>query len=308
MSSFEEKNQIIDENLKHNDILISNALEKRVSHIADKAEMIIGLSREESRKIYEKEFAVKGVRTHFISENKKYLSSVYECLNGFDKLNCIDSLYPETENEVEELENDTVFSTDIVSYLRNPLADIAFNNFSKLLKEPRVAYGESFSDVCEDVYYGRTPYCILPIENSDDGRMTGFCNMIRKYGLKIVLTCKVDSANGKSTGFALLKRDIAKIECKSGISDGEYVEFGFNFGEKIRLQEVLQAASFFGFSLHRVDSFPIYYSEKEYYFDVIFKGNGDLKKFLFWIELEIPRFEIIGLYTQIKITKNKRGG
>ena len=308
MSSFEEKNQIIDENLKDNDVLISTALEKRVAHIADKAEMIIGLSREESRKLYEKEFEFKDSHTPCLNENKKYLSAVQGCLNAFDKLNCIDMLYPQKENDVEKAENDTVFYTDTVSYLKNSLADIAFNNFSKLLKDPRVAYGESFSDVCEDVYYSRTPWCILPIENSDDGRMTSFCNMIRKYGLKIVLTCNVESANGKTTGFALLKRDIAKIECKSGISEGEYIEIGFNFGEKIRLQEVLQAATFFGFMLHKVDSFPIYYSEKEYYFDVIFKGNGDLKKFLFWLELEIPRFEIIGIYTQIKTTRNKRGG
>ncbi len=308
MSSFEEKNQIIEENLKDNDVLIRDTLEKRVSHIADKAEMIIGSSREESRKLYEKEFAYKDSHVPCLNENKKYLSAVYECLNSFDKLNCIDALYPQSEDEADEAENDATFNTDTVSYLKNSLADIAFNNFSKLLKEPRVSYGETFADVCEDVYYSRNPYCILPIENSDDGRMTGFCNMIRKYGLKIVLTCNVESANGKTTRFALLKRDIAKIECKSGMSDGEYVEIGFNFGERIRLQEVLQAASFFGFWLHKVDSFPIYYSEKEYYFDVIFKGNGDLKKFLFWLELEIPRFEIIGIYTQIKTTRSKRGG
>lgn len=308
MSSFEEKNQIIDENLKENDVLISDTLEKRVAHISDRAEMIIGLSRDESRQIYEKEFGGKERHTPCLPENKKYLSSVRESLNVFDKLNCIDNFYPKDEEVLVEEEKDITFTVDTVSYLKNPLADIAYNNFSKLLKEPRVAYGETFSDVCEDVYYSRNPYCILPIENSDDGRMTSFCNMIRKYGLKIVLTCNVESANGKTTGFALLKRDIAKIECKSGISEGEYVEIGFNFGEKIRLQEVLQAASFFGFSLHKVDSFPIYYSEKEYYFDVIFKGNGELKKFLFWLELEISRFEIIGIYTQIKTTRSKRGG
>ena len=308
MSSFEEKNQIIDENLKDNDVLISTALEKRVAHISDKAEFIIGHSREEARKLYEKEFTFKDRHIISLDENKKYLSKVYESLNVFDKLNCIDALYPQNENEVEEMENDTVFNTDTVSYLKNPLADIAFKNFSNHLKEPRVSYGETFVDVCEDVYYSRTPYCILPIENSDDGRMTSFCNMIRKYGLKMVLTCNVESANGNTTGFALLKRDIDKIECKSGISEGEYLEIGFNFGERIRLQEVLQAAAFFGFSLHKIDSFPIYYSEKEYYFDVIFKGNGDLKKLLFWLELEIPRFEIIGIYTQIKTTRSKRGG
>ncbi len=308
MPSAEEKNFIIDENLKENDVLISEALEKRAAHISDRAELIIGLSREEARKAYEKKFALKDRQTACLSENKKYVSSVHKQVCLYDKLNCVDIFYPDTETDIFDSDTETVFEVDTVSYLKNSLADVAYNNFSKLLKDPRVAYGETFLDVCEDVYYSRTPYCILPLESSEDGRMAGFGNMIRKYGLKIVLTCNVESANGKTTRFALLKRELAKIECKSGISEGDYLEIGFNFGENLRLQEVLQAANYFGFFLNKVDSLPIYYSVKEYYFDVIFKGKGDLNKFLFWLELEIPRYEIIGVYTQIKTTRNKRGG
>jgi len=71
---------------------------------------------------------------------------------------------------------------------------------------------------------------------------------------------------------------------------------------------VLEAASFFGYKLNKVDSLPIYYSEKEYYFDIVFKGNGKLKKFLLWLELEVPRYEIIGIYTQIETNGRRTGG
>ena len=38
------------------------------------------------------------------------------------------------------------------------------------------------------------------------------------------------------------------------------------------------------------------------------KCYGDVMKFLFWLELEVPRFEVIGLYTQIKTIRGKHGG
>jgi prephenate dehydratase len=124
--------------------------------------------------------------------------------------------------------------------------------------------------------------------------------MIRKYELKIVLSCNVESANGKITKFALLKRDITKLTCPETSVVGEYLEIGFNFGEKAKLNEVLTAASYFGFELNKINSLPIYYSEKEYYFDVVFNGEGDLEKLIYWLELEIPRYEILGIYTEIK--------
>ena len=169
-------------------------------------------------------------------------------------------------------------------------------------------YESTFTDVCEEVYYSRTPYCILPIENSEDGRMSGFGGMIRKYELKIVMTCNVESASGRMTRFALLKRELSRLKCPPSHSEGEYLEIGLNFGEEQRLHEVLQAASFFGYTLNKIDSLPIYYSENEYYFDVVFKGSGQIKKFLFWLELEVPRYEIIGIYTHIKSQKGKNGG
>ncbi len=306
MASVEEKNLIIDDNLKKTDSELYRALEKRAAHISEKAKLVINSGNDETHAVYEKFFGETVLNKTILKENEKYISSVKKSIAMYDKLNCVNSLYPSSERE--EKSANTGFESDTVVYLKNPLADIAYSNFSKLLKDARALYEESFSSVCEEVYYGRVPYCILPLENSDDGRLSGFGNMIRKYELKIVLTCSVESANGKITKFALLKREIDDIDCPAKISDGKYVEIGFNFGENERLYEVLAAARFFGYKLNKVDSMPIYYSEKEYYFDAVFSGNGDIKRFMFWLELEVPRYEIIGIYTHIKATAGKNGG
>lgn len=308
MASIEEKNLIIEKNLRENDRQINVFLEKRVAHISDLADLVIGSEEEDMRDTYLRSFAPWKKDGGCIDENKKYVASVQGALNLYDKLNCVDTFYPNEKPFFFDTDEESVFESDTVVYLKNPLADIAYNNFTKVLSDARVVYKESFSDVCEEVYYNRAPYCILPVDNSDDGRMTSFSNMIRKYELKIVLTCNVESANGKTTRFALLKRELAVIDCKGCHTEGKYLEIGLNFGEDQKLQDVLQAASFFGFELNKVDSLPIYYSEKEYYFDVVFKGSGELNRFLFWLELEVPRYEVIGIYSQIKTIIGKNGG
>lgn len=308
MASVEDKRQIIKDNLKENEKIINAALEKRAAHTAEKARMVIGADSDETRSAYEQTFKNEHNSEDYIPENEKYILAVRRVIDVYDKLNCVEDFCHGETPKLFDTEGETFFEADTVVYLKNPLADVAYNVFSKHLSDPRSQYEETFADVCEEIYYSRAPYCILPIDNSDEGRMAGFSNMIRKYELKIVLTCNVESSNGRINKFALLQRELRRIECKKGISDGEYLEIGFNFGESQRLAEVLQAAEFFGFSMNRVDSLPIYYSEKEYYYDVVFRGKGQLEKFLFWLELEVPRYEIIGIYTHIKVARGKRGG
>ncbi len=308
MSSIEEKNLIIDKNLKENERMLVNNLEKRIAHISEKAEMVMGGDMDEVRTVYENVFTVKSQINNCLPVNERYIFAVQSVISLFDKINCVENHCPNNVMKIFDVDSDVSFESDTIVYLKNPLADIAYNNFSKLLKDARVSYEESFDDVCEEVYYSRAPYCILPVENSEEGRLSGFGRLIRKYELKIILTCNVESANGKTTRFALLKRELAVVKCSSNIIEGEYLEIGFNFGESQRLHEVLQAANFFGYRLNKVDSLPIYYSEKEYYFDVVFKGKGELERFLFWLELEVPRYEIIGVYTHIKTLRGRSGG
>ena len=308
MGSIEEKNLKIDENLKDIDICVSNCLEKRIAHVSEKAEIIGLCDSDDFREKYEKIFLCQKDLPNILDENKKYVLSVKNTISMLDRIKCVEYVSTEDKVKLFDDEPDTVFETNTVVYLKNPLADIAFNKFSKCLDDARVIYEESFVEVCEEVYYSRQPYCILPVENSEDGRLSGFGNMIRKYELKIVLTCNVESANGRVTKFALLKRELTRIDCPDYLNEGEYLEIGFNFGEEEKLGAVLEAASFFGYKLNKVDSLPIYYSEKEYYFDIVFKGNGELKKFLLWLELEVPRYEIIGIYTQIETNGRRTGG
>lgn len=298
MATFESKKQIVEENISKLDKIISNTLEKRVAHVIDKADMLSEIGADGEKNAFRSMFGDEDLELPCIEENKKYVSSVCEKIKDCDKLFYVDVL---ADKDISAVVTETKESFDVntVVYLKNPLTDIAYNSFCKVITDARVLYKESFADVCEEVYYSRAPYCILPLENYEDGRLTGFVNMIRKYELKIVLTCNVENANGKITKFALLKRELTVLDCPKSLKEEEYLEIGFNFGQDIGLHEVLGAAKYFGYKLNKVDSLPIYYSEKEYYFDVVFSGNGDIKRLIHWLELEMPRYEILGIYTHI---------
>lgn len=298
MATFESKKQIVEENISKLDKIISNTLEKRVAHVIDKAYILSEFGTDDEKDAFRTMFGGEVFNLSCIEENKKYVSSVCAKIKNCDKLLYVDAL---DEKNICGVLTDTKedFDVNTIVYLKNPLTDIAYNSFCKIITDARVLYKESFADVCEEVYYSRAPYCILPLENYEDGRLTGFVNMIRKYELKIVLTCNVENANGKITKFALLKRELTVIECPKSFKEEEYLEIGFNFGQDVGLYEILEAAKYFGYKLNKVDSLPIYYSEKEYYFDVVFSGKGDIKRLIYWLELEMPRYEILGIYTHI---------
>ncbi len=298
MASIDEKNKLIDDNIDKLDEVISDTLEKRIFHICEKAENNIDCKENEYRDYFDKISCEEKDKHFCIEENKRYVNAVQNSIKTYDTLLVAELYCKGYEVDFPQTIDDRSVLSNVV-YLKNPLTDIAYRNFSKVLKNARVDYEDSFISVCESVYYNRAQYCILPIENYEDGRLSGFMNMIRKYDLKIVMTCNVESANGKITKFSLLKRELTRIHCDDTVNKGEYLEIGFNFGENSRLHEILGAAMFFGYNLDKVDSLPVYYSEKEYYYDVVFSGSGQLQKFLYWLDLEFPRYEILGIYTQI---------
>lgn len=104
----------------------------------------------------------------------------------------------------------STLADDTVSYMRSSYADEAFARFSEYMTDPKAIYGYDFSEVCDNVYYERSEYCILPIENTIDGRLAGFRRLMMKYGLKTVMLTRVEEPQEDgATVFALMKRCIA---------------------------------------------------------------------------------------------------
>lgn len=305
MSSFEQKDRTVLKNIKAVDKVLLNTLEKRAAHFCERtallADTLSAVGESDYSLLYESFTDVEPDFSDVVFENKEYVKGVFSKVMSYDRIRLAELLSKKGATSLTYESAADEDETAKVVYLKNSLADIAYSTFSKVIKNARVVYAESFSEVCEEVYYSRAPYCILPLENSDDGRMASFANLIRKYDLKIVMTCNVESAVEKITKFALLKREFSVLDCPRSMNDGDYLEIELNLGSRGSLHNVLEAADIFGYKLCKIDSFPMQYSEKEYYFNVVFEGRGNIDGFMYWLEFEVQRYDVIGIYKHLKI-------
>ena len=198
--------------------------------------------------------------------------------------------------DTEELTDTAI---DRIAYQRNAFADSAYLLFSSLLESPRAAYAKSFDAVCESVCRRECEYCLLPIENSQEGHLTGFWRLIARYGLRIAATCDVETADKRQvTRFALLRATPISLP-----SEGAERFFGFSahLESQSRSADILYAAQYCALPLSQVilNHAPLTGASPASRF--IFRvDGGDLIAFLLYLYMEIPDFTPIGFYPHLK--------
>lgn len=185
------------------------------------------------------------------------------------------------------------FSFNRISYQKNSYTEAAFARFSGILGEARASYAHSFPSVCEDVYNGICEYCILPVENSTEGRLNSFFRLISQFDLKIAAACDVKTGEDKTTRFALLRRSITQLHVAPALP--RYYEFFCTLGEYPAPQDLLTAARFCSLQIERTelssdtDGFSSMHA-------VLRTDHGDLPAFLLYLAMEVPNTNPIGLY------------
>ena len=297
-----EKQQILQGNLRRLEETQNALLEKQLAHIGELAALLCDEAGEEEIFFRDDNFAARyramtagseenvapGSRDRVTGE-KKWLSTAFRALLlrrlceklGIVGLQGAGTFFDEPDGGGDET----------VSYLHSALTDEAFRAFAVAMNDPKVLYGDTFAEVCEHVYYGRASCCILPVENSTEGRLAGFRNLMMKYGLKTVSICSVhDAGQERTTAFALLRRNLSLPDAAPCFFECR-VEAGASF------PELLCAADTCGMRLLRVVSVP----EREGTYDVVFRiGEDGFCGFLSFLYLEYPSFTPTGLFGAIE--------
>ncbi|MBR6515198.1 MAG: hypothetical protein IKT46_10270 [Clostridia bacterium] len=99
-----------------------------------------------------------------------------------------------------------------LSYVKNPLSDLAYDSFSMFFDRAAVSYAEDFVSACEDVYHSQSDYAVLPVYSEKSGRLKSFCDLADKYELKKILTCRVYSnTEDAETEFALFSKNCERV-------------------------------------------------------------------------------------------------
>lgn len=184
----------------------------------------------------------------------------------------------------------------LVSFVDNPYSDEA----------RRRLYGEasvrehacrSFSELCDDVSTGASDGCMIPIENTSDGKLMSFYSMIDRLELKILRTCDIESSDGdNATRYALLSRGV----CLPGAGDTHYLEFSISVTDGAVLGHILRTAEAMSLKIYRIDSIGQRYDEAfSTHYLVLHGGSDDLLCFLLYLTLELPDYTFIGLYDHV---------
>lgn len=238
----------------------------------------------------------------------------------------VDDFFPYSSDLQEDAES-------LVSYMKNAYSDSAFGKFGNALEgkslqhalyrgrgegrfesgyqdgtraegKPeergrlKALYGSSFREVCENVYYGRSEFCLLPVFSLSEGVLTGFCSLISKYELKTVLSCNISTQDSGYTRFALLKKNIEYTDIR-----GKTVSFDFSVpsvgGDKLSV--LLLAADFFGMTVLSVSSTPTEYSSSAFSYDIrcMAGADSDVCGLLCFLALEFPQYSQTGIYPNI---------
>ena len=190
---------------------------------------------------------------------------------------------------------ESVSSQEIV-YVKSPVSDEAYRLFCTVLENATVSYTQSFALACEEVYYGRAPYCILPYENSEEGTLSGFARLMKKYELCPHYVCSCRTENG-TAGMVLLGRAPC-TDVKNGLEMRLRLSFYNLNGELI--SKVIAVAGELGLSLFKTESLPLQWDEGRYGSSVTFCATMEnIIPFLIYLALDVPACSDKAIYYRI---------
>ena len=197
---------------------------------------------------------------------------------------------PEHESELNSIKN----AQSLLSYVQNPYSDEALLRLCGTV--PQVHACRSFSELSDDISSGISDSCVIPIENTSDGKLMSFYSIIDRLELKIIRTCDIESSDGsQATRYALLARNPS---CpKSG---GEYYLELSMTTDGHSLSDLLSAASRMNLCISRIDSVPQRYDESILIHYPVLRGQcEDLLCFMLYIELERSDCTLLGMYNNV---------
>lgn len=201
----------------------------------------------------------------------------------------IASLFPSDEQEAAEEIGKTV-------YMQNVYGDRAYRHFSSEIPGLRGAYSVGYASACEEVYYGRSNYVILPIYHSKDGSLITFRRMLTKYDLKITSACPVETDDGDVVLYVLAQK---------GLSDtpGDYMDMSFVPPDGSTAAQFLSLCELFGLQLRIMNSVPLEYASDtmgKHEISATFLCSGaNLISFALFLTASHTRYDIEGIYNII---------
>ena len=186
-------------------------------------------------------------------------------------------------------------------YVKNLLADEAYDVFSQEFSDPRISYAHSFREAVDAVSSGTVAHCILPLEERGGARISGIASMLFSEELKINSVTPVFGIDGSADmKYALVSRNFYIPEFHP--DDDRYLEIRLSAQSSDVLRELLIAAEAHDVEVYRVNTVVFDTDDgSEPYFNVVLKKNKeDFSDFLVFLTLFCPSYTAIGIYKNLE--------
>ena len=188
-----------------------------------------------------------------------------------------------------------------VVYVKNRLADEAYDVFADGLRDPTVSYVENLRDAAAAVADGKKEYCILPLEEKGGARLASIAAILFSYDLKIASVTPVFGFDGSAdVKYALVSRhfNIPTV----APDDDRYLEIRLPQDSALSLAELFSAADMLGSSVYRINTVRFDSEEGENtYYTVVFKDEGtDFSALLVFLTLFAGAYTAVGIYKNLE--------
>lgn len=196
---------------------------------------------------------------------------------------------------------DTGELTEQFVYVKNPLADEAYDVFSQEFKDPRVRYAQSFKDAIKTLDSGEVSYCLLPLEEKNGVRIGSVSQLIFSEDLKINSVTPVFGIDGAADmKYALVSKSFTVPKVRA--EDDRYLEIRLGADDSLFLSELMTVADFYQHSIYRINtvSFEEYGEARNYYTTVIHDEGRDFIRLLVYLILFSKDSTPVGIYKNLE--------
>lgn len=182
-----------------------------------------------------------------------------------------------------------------IALVRNRYNEEAFSVFEPFVQGAKAEFLSSFSEACEEVFDNVCEFCILPVEDVENGRLFGFYAMLDRYELKICATCTLEHEDShNSVRYALVGKHLPRHIPKATEWN---MEFCLSAESEDFPYDIFRIAPIFQATLIKIDSLPILYDEGAHRIYFTFRIPHTMAyAFDLYLMNEHPRYTPIGLY------------
>ena len=188
-----------------------------------------------------------------------------------------------------------------VTYVKNALADEAYDVFSQDLSEPRVKYSATLGDAVKLVSSGEAEYALLPLEERGGARLAAVAELLFKEDLKINSVTPVFGFEGLADmKYALVSKHFTVPKILP--EDDRYLEIRIKADVGVSVSELFAAAESLDSYLYRINTLTFDTEDGSVqYYSVVFRDDGkDFSPLLVYLTLFSSAYTPIGIYKNLE--------